>query len=177
LVFNGFTAQQKDQLMRRAVLAAFLVFFTTASGGAVRAAGAAYVSDGKYPIVFLADQTRDDIQEQIKDRCFECRDAIAGVQKVRDTCLTTVMAKHKAGIGGENDLVACMEKKSGVYIQQARLKAQEDEVDNNDNVPVDLGSSPVPPFSVVVSDTDDDEPNDAERDDRVIIVRGDPNEQ
>lgn len=164
--------------MRYVVLAAILVLSLTASGSAAHAAGAAYASDGKYPIVFLADQTRDDIQEQIKDQCLECEDAIASVRKVRDTCLTAVMAKYKAGIGGENDLIACMEKKSGVYVRQARLKAQQDEVDDNDDVQVDLGSSPVPRFNEAVSDTDDGEPHDTgEGGDGVIIVRGDPNEQ
>jgi hypothetical protein len=160
--------------MRCIVLAAILVLSLTASGGAAHAAGAAYISDGKYPIVFLADQTRDDIQEQIKDQCFDCEDAVASVQKVRDTCLTAVMAKHKAGIGGENELVACMERKSGVYIRQARLKAQQEEARDNDDVQVDYGPPPpVPSSDEAVSDTDYGEPDDAgEGGDGVIIVRG-----
>jgi hypothetical protein len=164
--------------MRDVVLAAVLVLSLTASGRAAHAAGAAYVSDGKYPIVFLADQTRDDIQEQIKDQCLECEDAIASVQKVRDTCLTAVMAKYKAGIGGENALVACMETKGGVYVRQARLKAQQDEVEDNDGVQPDFGPSPVPRYNEAVSDADGGEPDDSEEGgDGVIIVRGDPNEQ
>jgi hypothetical protein len=170
-----------DRSMRCVFLAAFLVLFITASGRAVHAAGAAIPYYGKYPIVFLADQTRDDIQERIRDRCLECQSAIAGVQTVRDTCLTTVMAKYKAGIGGENDLVACMEKKSGVFIQQARSKPQDDEADDNDGVPVDLGSSPSQGHDLIVSDTEDGEPDDVmERDggtDRVMIVRGLANDQ
>lgn len=79
------------------------------------AAGAAYPMQGREPIEVLADQMRDEIIQRLVESCAggSCPDATSSwADTIRGGCLRDTVAKHPHGIGGENDLVACMERKS-----------------------------------------------------------------
>jgi hypothetical protein len=79
------------------------------------AAGAAYPFQGREPIEVLADQTRDAIAEKLTETCREssCFDTVPSrVEDIRQGCLRDTLARHPHGIGGENDLIACMARRS-----------------------------------------------------------------
>ena len=78
------------------------------------AAGAAYPVQGREPIEVLADQIRDRILQRLDEICAteSCSNTTAWADGIRQACLDNTVAKHPHGIGGENDLFACMERKS-----------------------------------------------------------------
>lgn len=78
-------------------------------------AGAAYPLQGREPIEVLADQIHDRILQRLDESCdiASCPNMSgAWADDIRQGCLRDIVAKHPHGIGGENDLVACMERKS-----------------------------------------------------------------
>jgi hypothetical protein len=85
-------------------------------------AGAAYPVQGREPIEVLADQIRDGILQRRDESCDSesCPNMTAAkADDIRQGCLRDTVAKHPHGIGGENDLVACMERKSGFSLNDS----------------------------------------------------------
>ncbi|HLG87089.1 MAG TPA: hypothetical protein VKZ79_07820 [Alphaproteobacteria bacterium] len=92
-------------------------------------AGAAYPREGREPIEVLADQFRDRILQRLDESCGggPCSNLTPGwADDIRQGCLRDTVAKHPHGIGGENDLVACMERKSRFSLSDSPLSESDD---------------------------------------------------